>query len=69
MAVTIYTKVSCPYCAKAILALKERNVDFTEINVTLNPDKIEEMVKLSGSRKVPVLVDNGQVTVGYNGGG
>ena len=40
-----------------------------EINISDNPNKIGELVKLAGVRKVPVIVDNGRVTVGFNGGG
>lgn len=69
LAVTIYTKVACPYCAAAKMSFEERNVEYTEINLTLDPDKIDEMVKLTGARKVPVIVEDGKVTVGWKGGG
>jgi len=69
MAVTIYTKVGCPYCAAAVSSFKERHIEYSEINVTLNPEKIDEMVKLAGARKVPVIVDKDEVTVGWKGGG
>lgn len=67
--ITIYTKTGCPYCKAAKESFAQKNIKFNEINVSDNPDKIDELVKLAGVRKVPVIVDNGRVTVGFNGGG
>ena len=69
MAVTIYTKTGCPYCSSAKEAFRKNNVEYVEINLTNNPEKIQELVKLAGVRKVPVIVEGGNVTVGFNGGG
>lgn len=69
MAVTIYTKVGCPYCAAAVSSYKERHIEYSEINLTLNPEKVDEMIKLTKGRKVPVIVENDIVTVGWKGGG
>ncbi len=69
MTLTIYTKNGCPYCKAAKESFKKQNLEFTEINVSEEPEKIPELVKLAGVRKVPVIVDNGKVTVGFNGGG
>jgi arsenate reductase-like glutaredoxin family protein len=36
--------------------------------VKLDNEKMEEMLKLSGGvRKVPVIVEEGKVSIGYNG--
>jgi len=36
--------------------------------VRLDNEKLEEMLKLSGGiRKVPVIVEEGKVTIGYGG--
>ena len=69
MAVTIYTKHGCPHCTRAKQSYAEKNIEFVEINLSDDPDKIEELVKIAGVRKVPVIVDQGKVTVGFNGGG
>ncbi len=67
--ITIYTKTGCPYCASAIEDLKKRGVKYVEINLSIQTDKIDEMVKLSGGRIVPVIVDeNNNVRVGFGGG-
>jgi len=67
--VTIYTKTGCPYCAAARQYLEEQGISFREINVSQQPDKREELIKVSGGRQVPVIVDGNKVTIGFNGGG
>lgn len=65
----LYTKSGCPYCASAKQDLEKKGIKYEEINLSLHPERIEEMVKLSGGRIVPVFVDeNGKVTVGFGGG-
>jgi len=66
--VTIYTKTGCPYCAAAKEDLKKRAVQYEEINLTENPKRIPEIVKLAGGRNVPVIVTEGSVSVGFAGG-
>ncbi len=65
--VTIYTKTGCPYCAAAKEDFQKRGIEFKEINLTENPAKISEMVKLSSRREVPVIVEGDKVTVGFGG--
>ncbi len=40
----------------------------TYIDVSSDPDRLKEMLKLSGgARKVPVIVEGKKVTIGYGG--
>ena len=42
--------------------------DVEYIDVVLSSTKLEEMLKLSdGQRNVPVIVENGKVTIGFKG--
>jgi len=66
--ITIYTKTGCPYCAAAKEDLKKRAVQYDEINLTENPKKIPEIVKLTGRRDVPVIVTGEKISVGFAGG-
>lgn len=68
MAVVIYTKNGCPYCAAARQFFEQQGTPFQEINVTQQPEKKEELLEVSGGRQVPVIVDGSQVTIGFNGG-
>ena len=48
--VTIYTKPFCPYCARALALLRDKGVEFTEIEAAFDPEKKKEMVQRSGGR-------------------
>ena len=65
--IKIYTKPTCPYCAAATEDSQKRGVDYTEIDVTAGNDALEELMKVSGGQKVPVIVTNGEVTIGFGG--
>lgn len=67
--VTIYTKTGCPYCAAAKKHYTDQGVSFTEINIYDQPDKKKTVLELTeGKAIVPVIVENGKVTVGFGGG-
>lgn len=58
--VIIYTKSHCPYCDKAKLLLKQKNIAFTEISIDNDPEKQEEMIEKSQRRTVPQIFINGK---------
>jgi glutaredoxin len=48
---------------------REEGKAFTEMNVTENPDMKQKVLEITGGRRtVPVIVENGAVTVGFGGG-
>jgi glutaredoxin 3 len=58
--VTIYTKATCGYCARAKALLKSKNVDFEEIPVDTDYAKQEEMTKrANGGWTVPQIFIRG----------
>lgn len=65
----IYTKNGCPYCEAAIRNFNAEGIPFEEVNLSVHPERIKEIEQLTKNTKVPVIVDNGEVTVGFNGGG
>jgi glutaredoxin 3 len=67
LAVTIYTKPGCPYCAAAKDDLAKRGVDYREINAAASAEAKEELIRVSGGRAVPVIVENTKVTIGFGG--
>ena len=69
-AVTIYTKVGCPYCASAKEDMKKRGITYDERDVYKDAGASDEAMKYSGGKRiVPVIVEGEKVTLGYNGGG
>lgn len=66
--VVIYGKDSCPYTQAARDDYQERGVPCEYINVKKNPAGLDRMLTFSkGRRAVPVIVDDGRVTIGFGG--
>ena len=53
--VTVYSKDYCPYCKAAKRILQSRGIEFNEIDVQLQPEKMAEMVSRSKRRTVPQI--------------
>ncbi len=67
--VTVYTKVGCPYCAAAKKQFDDQGVSYTEIDVHDTPGAQNKVLELTGGERiVPVIVENGEVKVGFGGG-
>jgi glutaredoxin 3 len=64
MIITIYTKSYCPYCTKAKQLLKIKGVDFQEIDITNNEEKLAEMLSKSAGRKTVPQIFIGNMHVG-----
>ncbi|NJL58832.1 MAG: hypothetical protein HC887_03455 [Desulfobacteraceae bacterium] len=48
--------------------MQKSGKNFEYVNVLSDPLKLEEMLKHSdGMRRVPIIVENGKVIVGFNG--
>lgn len=62
--IELYTTNNCPYCDAVKIILKENKVKYEEYNVAEDEGRREEMVKLTGMRKVPVLRNGDAFTVG-----
>ena len=54
--VTVYMGSMCAFCDAAKRLLNKKNIPYTEINISLNEDKREEMLKKSnGRRTIPQI--------------
>ena len=48
---------------------RRQRIPYTEIDVSRQTDKVPDLLQLSGGERVtPVIVENGVVTVGFQGG-
>ena len=61
--VEIYTKMFCPYCARAKKLLGEKGVDFEEYEISMGGEKRQEMIQRAGGRTtVPqIFIDDRHV--------
>jgi len=59
--VEMYTKMFCPYCARAKTLLGEKGVDFEEIDITMGGPKRKEMLERApGHSTVPSIFIDGR---------
>ena len=58
--VTIYTTMMCPFCSRAISLLKQKGVEFEEIDVTFSGKKRRQMMEMAeGRHTVPqIFIDD-----------
>ncbi len=64
--ITVYSTASCPWCIRVKQFLKENNIEFTDIDVSVNQQAAELMIQKSGQMGVPVLDIEGKIIVGFD---
>ena len=64
--VILYGTPTCYPCRSVKLFLEQNNIKFTYYDVSISKDRIEEMIKKSGKRVVPVIDVDGKIIVGFN---
>lgn len=57
--VTIYTTPTCKFCHAAKEFFDENSVEYTEHDVSTDPEKRQEMIEKSGQMGVPVIFIGG----------
>ncbi len=64
--VIVYSTQSCPYCYMAKDFLKEKGIEFEDVDVGSNRERAMEMIEKSGQMGVPVLDIGGEIIIGFN---
>ncbi|MFA4854726.1 MAG: glutaredoxin family protein [Candidatus Omnitrophota bacterium] len=64
--VKVYSTPSCPWCIRAKQFLKENNIIFQDMDVSVDKQAADEMVQKSGQMGVPVLDIDGEIIVGFD---
>jgi len=64
--VTVYSTPACSWCNTLKSYLKERKVQFRDIDVSLDQKAAEKMVNKSGQQGVPQTEIDGQIIVGFD---
>jgi len=65
VATILYIKQGCPWCIAAEEELQKLGVKYERREVRSNPAYFEEMKKLSGQTKAPVLQMDGRVLADF----
>ena len=64
--IIVYSTQTCPYCNMVKDYLKEKGVEFEDIDVSQDHEKAQEMMSKSGQSGVPVVDIDGKIIVGFN---
>lgn len=64
--VTMYSTMVCPYCVRAKMLLKDRNIPYEEIDVTGDHDKRAWLVETTGRRTVPQIFIGDEAIGGFD---
>ena len=66
--ITLYTHPDCNYSDALKDELDNKGETYKEINLALNPEEWDSLIKLtSGERITPVLVNGDAVEIGFHG--
>ena len=66
MNIEIYTAPACGYCQMAKAHLKRLGLQFQEIEIAQQPEKVAEMIARSGRFTVPQIFVDGRPVGGYD---
>jgi glutaredoxin 3 len=66
MSIKVYSTPTCPYCFMLKDWLKERKLEFVDIDVSRDRKAAVEMVTKSGQTGVPQAEVNGRMIVGFD---
>ena len=64
--VIVYSTSTCPYCVMAKQWLKEKKVEFDDVNVGIDQAKAKEMIQKSGQMGVPIIDIDGEIIIGFD---
>jgi len=64
--VKVYGTSTCAFCVKVKQFLKDNNVEFEDIDVSQNAERVQEMVEKTGQMGVPVVDIEGEIIVGFD---
>ena len=64
--VKVYSTPTCSHCFSVKAFLKEKGVEFENVDVSASKEVAEEMVKKTGQMGVPVIDIDGEIVVGFD---
>ena len=64
--VRVFTTPMCPFCHALKEFLKERNIEFEEIDVSQDEKARDEIIKKTGRLEAPIIEIDGQIVVGFD---
>ena len=66
MKIKVYSTPTCPYCHLVKEYLKEKGVEFEDIDVSQNESALQELIQKTGAMAVPVIDIDGEIVIGFD---
>jgi len=64
--VKVYSTSTCPLCIRVKQYLKDNNIEFQNLDVSIDQSAANEMMAKTGQMGVPVLDIGGEIIVGFD---
>ncbi|MBN2142346.1 glutaredoxin family protein [Candidatus Woesearchaeota archaeon] len=66
MTITVYSTPTCPYCHMLKDFLRQKKVEFKDVDVSRDHEAAHRMISMSGQMGVPQTEINGKIIVGFD---
>jgi glutaredoxin 3 len=63
--ITVYTTEQCSFCSRVKALLSARGVEFSEVNLSKDPDGRVELAKRTGMMSFPQVLIDGELLGGF----
>lgn len=63
--IEVYSTHNCPWCVRTRALLESKGLDYEEINLSADTDRVQEMLERSGRRTVPQIFIDGEGIGGF----
>jgi glutaredoxin-like YruB-family protein len=64
--IKVYSTPTCPYCVTLKNFLKEKGIEFEDIDISQSQELLDEMIKKSDQMGVPVIDIDGEIIIGFD---
>nr|MDO8076583.1 glutaredoxin domain-containing protein [Candidatus Freyarchaeota archaeon] len=64
--IKVYSTPACPYCMMVKKFLKEKGVEFEDVDISYDEEAVREMFQKSGRFDVPQTEINGKMIIGFD---
>ena len=65
MTVKVYSTPICAYCIQLKEFLKQKGIEFEEVDISIDNQAAQEMIEKSGQMGVPVAEIDGKIIIGF----
>ena len=66
MEIIVYSSPACVYCGQLKDWLKERNIEFKEVDLSQSQEALDDFVKKTGQMAVPAIEIDGEIIIGFD---